>query len=201
MSWGYPNSMLIRDSTRISGVPLNLGSLERDIPKLIKKKKRFWNLGEICLVEEILLTGWGWYFIPLFTRFYTSQVVSRIFAPWRVYDQLHPDVFLPTSVELELSWRCLPSKLLSGFRGFGNQNKVTSGFFLFALNIWAFWGGFMGGVASVSLSALDMNEAGVKSWNVFYSSGRNKNDTHVCLHLLVFACVVLVIFKWLKIFG
>ena len=31
--------MLIRDSTRISGVPLNLGSLERDIPKLIKKKK------------------------------------------------------------------------------------------------------------------------------------------------------------------
>lgn len=59
----------------------------------------------------------------------------------------------------------------------------------------------MGGVASVSLSALDMNEAGVKSWNVFYSSGRNKNDTHVCLHLLVFACVVLVIFKWLKIFG
>ena len=57
----------------------------------------------------------------------------------------------------------------------------------------------MGGVASVSLSALDMNEAGVKSWNVFYSSGRNKNDTHVCLHLLVFAC--LLVSCWLFLSG
>ncbi len=31
---------------------------------------------DILLMAEIRLTSWGWYFIPLFTRFYTSQVVQ-----------------------------------------------------------------------------------------------------------------------------
>ena len=31
--------------------------------------------------SEIRLTSWGWYFFPLFTRFYTYQVVSRISEP------------------------------------------------------------------------------------------------------------------------
>ena len=39
-----------------------------------KKSKR-----EILLMEEILLTGWAWWFIPLSLRFYTSQVVQDFF--------------------------------------------------------------------------------------------------------------------------
>ena len=34
-----------------------------------------WWMKVILLMEEILLTSWGWLFITLFARFYTSQVV------------------------------------------------------------------------------------------------------------------------------
>ena len=49
----------------------------------------------ILLIEEILLSSWGWWSIPLFTGFYTSQVVVREF--WTINSIISCIVYLGNS--------------------------------------------------------------------------------------------------------